>query len=203
MGTDKAALVVDGEPLARRAARALSAVVAPVLEVGPGRSPLPVVGERRPGAGPLGAVAAGARALRAGGHTGAAVVLATDLPFVTAALVAAVARHPSASTVVPVVGGRRQPLAARYGARALDLAPALFGAGRRSLAALLDAVDVVELAEDELAGRVDLRELEDVDTPADLARLGLRGGRPPAPLTPPGPAPSRGSWCRPGGTRRG
>ena len=174
MGTDKAALVVDGVPLAERAAAALLAVVAPVFEVGPGRSSLPTVAEAEPGAGPLGALAAGTAALAEHGHDGGAVVLATDLPFVTAELVRVLASHPSEATVVPVIAGRRQLLAARYSPRSLEMAPVLFAAGRRSLAALLDEVDVVELAEQELAGVVDLRELADVDTPEDLARLGLR-----------------------------
>ena len=177
MGVDKATLVVNGVPLAERAAAALAAVVSPVLEVGPGRTPLPVVAEPDPGAGPLGAVAAGTEDLAQQGHRGGAVVLATDLPFVTAGLVRVLASHPSeAATVVPVVGGRRQPLAARYSSAALELAPALFAAGRRSLAALLGEVDVVELTADELAPLVDLRELQDVDTPEDLARLGLTRG---------------------------
>ena len=173
MGTDKAALVVDGVSLAQRAAAALTSVVGPVLEVGPGRSSLPVVTEPHPGAGPLAALAAGAAALGERGHAGGAVVLATDLPFVTAALVRVLASHPSPATVVPVVAGRRQLLAARYSPPALVLAPFLFGAGQRALAALLEEVDVVELAEEELAALVDLRELEDVDTPEDLDRLGL------------------------------
>ena len=176
MGVDKAALVVDGVPLAERAAAALLAVVSPVLEVGPGRTSLPVVTEADPGAGPLGALAAGAATLARHGHAGPAVLLATDLPFVTAALVRALASHPSEAAVVPVVAGRRQPLAARYSPAALQLAPALFSAGRRSLAALLEDVDVVEVTEDGLAPLVDLRELEDVDTPEDLARLGLTAG---------------------------
>lgn len=173
MGADKAGLVVDGVPLAERAAVALSAVVSPALEVGPGRSSLPVVTEVGPGAGPLGALAAGAAALSSAGHRGGAVVLATDLPFVTARLVHVLAFHPSEATVVPVVRGHRQALAARYSPAALELAPALFAAGRRSLAALLVEVEVVELTEGDLAGVVDLRELEDVDTPEDLARLEL------------------------------
>jgi molybdopterin-guanine dinucleotide biosynthesis protein A len=176
MGIDKAALVVDGERLAERAAAALAAVVSPVLEVGPGRTSLPVVTEADPGAGPLGALAAGADALSHHGHEGGAVVLATDLPFVTAQLVRALASHSSEATVVPVVAGRRQPLAARYSPSALGLAPGLFAAGRRALTALLDEVDVVELREDDLTPLVDLRELEDVDTPEDLARLGLTSG---------------------------
>lgn len=174
MGVDKAALVVDGVTLAERAAAALVAVVSPVLEVGPGYSSLAVVTEETPGAGPLGALVAGAAALASRGHGGGAVVLATDLPYVTAGLVRVLASHPSDATIVPLVNGRRQLVAARYSPQALDRAPALFAAGRRSLSALVDELDIVDLTEDDLAFFVDLRELQDVDTPADLSRLGLR-----------------------------
>ena len=176
MGRDKAALLVDGVSLGERAAAALAAVLHPAFEVGPGWSPLPAVTEPEPGAGPLGALAAGAAALSMAGHSGPAVVLATDLPFVTADLVRVLASHPSEATVVPLVAGRRQLLAARYSPRALEVAPALFAAGGRSLAVLLDEVDVVDMTEEDLRGVVDLRELEDVDTPEDLARLGLGTG---------------------------
>ncbi len=173
MGVDKASLVVDGVTLAERAAAALVAVVSPVLEIGPGYSSLAVVTEDTPGAGPLGALVAGAAALASRGHGGGAVVLATDLPYVTAGLVRVLASHPSDATIVPLVNGRRQLLAARYSRQALERAPTLFGAGYRSLAALVDEVDVVELTGADLAPLIDLRELEDVDTPEDLTRLGL------------------------------
>lgn len=173
MGVDKATLVVGGVSLAERTAAALLAVVSPALEVGPGHSSLPVVTEETPGAGPLGAVVAGAAALATRGHGGAAVVLATDLPFVTADLIRVLASHPSEATVVPLVKGRRQLLAARYSRSALERASDLFAAGRRSLASLVEEVDVVELTEADLAPFIDLRALEDVDTPEDLTRLGL------------------------------
>lgn len=174
LGTDKAALVIEGMSLAHRVAGALSAVVAPVLEVGPGRSPLPVVCEDPPGQGPLAALAAGAAELRRLGHAGPAVVLATDLPFVTARLVHLLASHPGTACVVPVVDGRRQVLAARYSPAALAMASELVGRGRRSMAALIEAVEVVELPECDLARLVPLRELADVDTVEDLTRLGLQ-----------------------------
>jgi molybdopterin-guanine dinucleotide biosynthesis protein A len=43
LGVDKASLVLDGETLARRAARRLDAVCSPVLEAGDGVSGLPAV----------------------------------------------------------------------------------------------------------------------------------------------------------------
>ena len=63
MGTDKARLVVNGETLAARSARVLTAVCDPVVEVGPGVSGLPAVLEEPPGAGPLVALLAGVGAL--------------------------------------------------------------------------------------------------------------------------------------------
>ena len=88
MGTDKALLEVDGRTLAERAAAVLRAVCDPVLEVGPGVSGLPAVREDPPGAGPLAALGAGAAELARGGHAGPVLVLAVDMPFVTAGLLA-------------------------------------------------------------------------------------------------------------------
>ena len=45
MGRDKAEIVVAGERLADHAARVLTAVCEPVLEIGPGRSQLEAVGD--------------------------------------------------------------------------------------------------------------------------------------------------------------
>jgi len=43
LGFDKATVMVGDETLAERAARVLSAVCSPVIEVGPGRSGMPVI----------------------------------------------------------------------------------------------------------------------------------------------------------------
>ena len=59
MGTDKARLVVNGETLAAHAARVLSAVCDPVIEVGQGVTGLPAIQEDPAGAGPLVALVAG------------------------------------------------------------------------------------------------------------------------------------------------
>src|SRR6185436_50765 len=58
LGVDKATLVVDGESLARRAARRLAVVCDPVIETGDGVSGLRAVREEPAGAGPLAALAA-------------------------------------------------------------------------------------------------------------------------------------------------
>lgn len=166
MGADKASLVVEGMSLAERTAGVLAAVVAPVLEVGPGRSPLPAVEESSAGEGPLAAAAAGFRALAERGHSGPVVVVATDLPRLSVEAVHRLASHPSAGSVVPRVGGRAQWLAARWSPRAVGRAPALVLGGERAMNALAD--DVVWLDATEWAG-----DLADVDTPADLRDVGL------------------------------
>ncbi len=59
MATDKATIVWRGETLAARAARVLTAVCDPVIEVGPGATQLPCVREHPAGSGPLAAFVAG------------------------------------------------------------------------------------------------------------------------------------------------
>ncbi len=166
MGVDKSSLLVDGRPLGTVTADLLRAVVHPVLEVGPGRTSLPCVEEEPRGCGPLVAVAAGAAALIGRGHRGPAVVVATDLPRLGLTFLRRLAAHPSPVSVVPVVAGRPQWLAARWSPGALLLAQRLVAAGERQMAALGD--DVEWLDEPQWADQ-----LVDVDTPADLGRLGL------------------------------
>jgi molybdopterin-guanine dinucleotide biosynthesis protein A len=166
MGVDKASLVVDGVRLAQRTADVLSAVVSPALEVGPGRSSLPTVEEARPGDGPLSAAAAGFRALAGAGHVGPVVIVATDVPRLSAGVVHDLAGHPSTGSVVPVVAGRPQWLVARWSPRAVGRAEALVLDGERRMSALAD--DVVWVDVSDRAG-----EVADVDTPADLGAAGL------------------------------
>src|SRR5437763_249666 len=133
MGTDKALLEVGGQRLVDRAAGALAAVAEPAVEVGPGWSALPAVREDPPGSGPLAAVAAGAAALRAGGHDGPVIVLAVDMPFVTVDLLRLLATRPGPATAVPRAGGHPQVLCARYGPEALAAVDRLHAAGGVSL----------------------------------------------------------------------
>jgi molybdopterin-guanine dinucleotide biosynthesis protein A len=171
MGRDKAELAVHGERLADRAARVLAEVCDRVLEVGPGRTSLEPVLEDPPGEGPLAAVAAGGRALRARGHDAAALVLAVDMPLVEPPLLRFLARFPGHSTVIPFVAGRAQPLCARYSGAALETAERLATAGERSMRALLAAGDV-QWAGPRMWGDVaDERAFLDLDTPEDVTRL--------------------------------
>jgi molybdopterin-guanine dinucleotide biosynthesis protein A len=171
MGRDKATLVVAGERLADRAARVLTKVCDPVLEVGPGQSSLDAVSDPEPRAGPLAALATGAGALRARGYDGGVVLLGVDLPFVDVPLITLVAEHPSGETVVPVYGGMRQSCCARYSAGALVAASDLVAQGERALHALLSVVPVIEITEAEWRAVAPADALVDLDTPEDLARV--------------------------------
>jgi molybdenum cofactor guanylyltransferase len=173
MGTDKASMVIDGHPSASRIGVLLSRVAAPVLEVGPGRSGLPAVREDGGGEGPLVALCAGRMALRAAGHAGPTVVVACDLPLVTEEVLEFLARYPGGASVVPVVGGRPQPLCARWSAADLDAASALVAAGERTCTALIAQSKAVVLDDDGWTAVAEARVFADVDVPEDLDRLGL------------------------------
>jgi len=173
LGIAKATLLRDGESLADRGARVLAATCDPVLEVGSGASSLPAVQEDPPGSGPLSAVDAGTAELRARGYDGPVLVLAVDLPFVEPVLLAWLAAHPASETVVPRVDGVAQSLCARYSVTALAVAERLIAQGERSMRSLLAAVPVVYRDEDEWGAVCDAQAFADVDTIADLERLGL------------------------------
>ena len=167
-------LLLDGERLVDRVAGVLAGIATTVVEVGPGYSSFAAVREEPPGSGPLAALAAGAAALQARGlGTSAALVLAVDLPFVDAPLLAWLASHPAPETVVPVVDGFPQPLCARYACDALTVAPELIAAGERSLRALLSRIDVHEATEAEWSAVASARTFADVDTPEDASAFGL------------------------------
>ncbi len=174
MGRDKAGLVDGrGATLAVRLGGVLAAVCDPVVEVGPGRSGLPAVADEHPGEGPLAACVSGWHALVAGGHDGPTAVLAVDLPAMTVPALAVVVGHPDPRSVVPVVDGRPQPLAARWSPAALAEADRLVAAGQRSMGALLEVVSWTALREPAFAPAGGVGAFDDVDTPDDLIRHGI------------------------------
>ena len=105
---------------------------------------------------------------------GNVVALAWDMPFVPSALVAEMVHRlgKSVSAVVPVVGGRPEPLCAAYATRAAGPIAAAVTAGKLKNSDVLATLsDVVWLEED------DLRRFGDpaimffnVNSPADLER---------------------------------
>lgn len=174
MGFDKALLPVEGQANAVRLAGALRRVaLGPVLEVGPARSGLPAVQEQPAGSGPLAAVVAGWLALCDRGWQGPVVVVACDLPLLNETALSLLARWPGTASVVPCSEGQPQPLCARWAAGDLAVARRLVSEGRRSLKALLEAVDFQRLEPPDWPSALE-GVLADVDTPEDLRRLGLR-----------------------------
>lgn len=168
MGVDKATLVVDGVPMARRVADALLAAGARgVVAVGGDQPALAAMGlacfpDRHVGAGPLAAVI---RALEAPGHHDAVAVLACDLvdpePAVLRDLAAARRRH-DADVAVPVVGGREQWVSAVWHRRVAGLLADVFAAGERSLHGATTGLRTTFVAVDDPAA------LRDADHPSDL-----------------------------------
>jgi molybdopterin-guanine dinucleotide biosynthesis protein A len=167
MGLDKATLVLAGETLAQRAARVLSAACNPVIEVGSGATSLPCAREDPAGEGPLAGFLAGADTLALASDA-MVVLLACDLPFVDDAVVRMLVEHPANGSVVPTVEGRKQYVCSRWTAAAIASARVAFAQGERAMRALLGAGDTTFVVADAHA-----RALADVDTPDDLARLGL------------------------------
>jgi len=176
MGRDKARLVLEGQPLGSRLGELLASLASPVLEVGPGFTHLEAVREEPALTGPLGGLVAGWRALGWRGHTGSVLVLACDLPLLEAPAVSLLADWPTAGSVVPVVGGHRQLLCARWSPGDLERASAAYEHGERSLRGVPLGEDLVELDERSWSSVATADSFADCDTPDDLARL-ERAGR--------------------------
>ena len=173
LGRDKAGIVVGGERLAHRAARVLSEVCMPALEIGPGVTDLEALREQPSGSGPLAALVAGGTALQARGYAGSIVLLAVDLPFVGPPLLRLLADWPGEATVVPIAGGTRQSCCARYAPTAVEAARALLLDGERSLRALLETVQIEEVPESVWLDVAKANAFADLDTPEDLQRYGI------------------------------
>lgn len=150
------------------AGRALVAAASPVLCVGPdpGLGLDTVEDDHR---GPLAALAAGMRRLAEVGFDGPVLLVACDMPFLTADLLTLVARElGSAQASVPLSGDRLQPLAACYAASVLPVADRLVAAGRLSMRSLLEEIDVHQVDRERWRRLAGPEALTDVDTPADL-----------------------------------
>lgn len=159
-----------------------------------GPTRLRLLTDRRPGQGPLAgletawAESGGGNGLWPDGRSPARWWgLAADLPFVSGEVgrrlleelraweseAPAAADEPPARAVVPVSGGRPQPLCAAYGAGLRPVASRCLDAGHRAMGAFLDRLQVRHLAlESDLASRLD-----NVNTPEELARAHERAMR--------------------------
>lgn len=165
MGSPKPFVEVGGLPMARRVADALlGGGCTAVTAVGGDAAGLDVVGlssvpDRWPGEGPLGAVIT---ALDQASRRGATrvVIAACDLPFLTAASVAALLEVPL--PVVVAVGERIQPLFSAWDPALAAVLESEFMAGERRILSVLDRLADV--------GRIDVAaaDLLNVNHPGDL-----------------------------------
>lgn len=140
MGADKALLELGGVPMAVRTARLVEPLVAAVTLVGPLErySPLglPAIPDREPGLGPLGGIATALADTRRDWN----LVLACDLPYLTAAWLAhliARARESGADALLPhsEAAGMLlpEPLCAMYHRRCLPAMDAALERGVRKV----------------------------------------------------------------------
>lgn len=135
---------------------------------------LTVVGDAEPGLGPLAGIATGLRAAAGA----AVVVLAWDMPFVTAPLLRGMRAlgELDGAAVIPVhsAGQIAEPLCAYYPPHALETCLRLLEAGERRAGALVEALPLtVSIPERLLVEHGDLERLfMSVDSPEQLAAIG-------------------------------
>jgi molybdopterin-guanine dinucleotide biosynthesis protein A len=154
MGSDKAFVVLEGSTLLARALGVCRSVAPDVRIVGDAAkfAPFaPVVEDVFRACGPLGGIHAALRASK----TDLNLILAVDVPFVSAALLQYLIRraHDSASANVTVarVDGRWQPLCAVYRHEFADAAEKALRAGRYKIDALFAGQQMLAIEEEELA----------------------------------------------------
>lgn len=160
-GRDKQELSFRGEMLGRRVARLALGFGVPVLVVGSNPRPyqslgLSIVGDRRPGLGPL----SGLREALEAAPGPWVYLMACDMPFVEPAWfmhLASLAGAVEAGTTAIAASGRAEPepFHALYGTQLLPeigglLEDAAVEPGRRSLSGLLRRKDVLLLPEEEV-----------------------------------------------------
>jgi molybdopterin-guanine dinucleotide biosynthesis protein A len=181
MARDKRLLMVDGEPMIRRAAAAVAEVSDELIVVlaADDASELPLAGlgarlarDRISDAGPMAGLEAG---LDAANHE-VALVAAADMPWMEAALLRLLGERLSGApddvdaVVLPTDRGP-QPMPAAYRRRIRTRVTAMLDSGERRMGALLAALAVEALTPDEWR-RLDPpgRSILNVNHPADLPR---------------------------------
>jgi molybdenum cofactor guanylyltransferase len=178
MGRDKASIpwpTRDSPTLAERTAALLAAVCPHAVEVGPGHTTLARVTETAPGSGPLAAMVEGWEHLVAAGWDGRVLVVATDLPLLTAGLLQWLVDCDGRGSVVPVAGGRVQPLCARYSPADLRTARRLVANGERAMTTFVRSIDAALAPETDWRGPAGGEHvLSDADTPQELGRRASR-----------------------------
>lgn len=175
-GAEKALARLGGVPLVARAAGALSGATPPAVVVTASAevaaaAGLPSLQDAVAGSGPLGGLVA---ALEWADGMGASAVLlvAGDMPFLTAAGLARLIDAAAPPATAPTNGdGRAQPLCAWYSLEILAEARRRLESGDLGLRDLLSAVDANLTAESHISGDMDPSLFfMSVNTPRDLER---------------------------------
>jgi molybdenum cofactor guanylyltransferase len=179
-GRDKSALVVEGRTIFDRQISELSAIASEILLVGALRPAVPdsritPVPDLRPGHGPLG----GLHSALTAAHGEPVVVIACDMPYISAALLAYLAglADPAADpdgrvAVVPKTERGYHPLCAAYTRAVIEPIERRLTAGRLTMTDLLADVRLRVVPADELARFGDPhRLLANVNTPAEHESL--------------------------------
>ncbi len=178
MGTDKAMLQLDGEPLIRHIAREMAEVAAPVTVVGPrdvlAVLGLPVLEDAHRGCGPLSGIVAALE------NTACdwSLVVACDMPNVGSTLFRRLVEEivSDCDAVLPVgPSGHAEPLCALYHRRCL---PVLAESLRQGLYKVKAALAPVRVRHPRIDGEGTLC---NVNTPGDWQRILLDRGSEPAP----------------------
>jgi len=175
-GADKASLLVDGRTILDRQLEALVAIADDIMLVDRVREErlrdtgrgVRVIHDRVTDCGPLGGLDA---ALAVARHP-IVIALGCDMPFVTAPFLAYVASTiGDADAAVPRTERGYHPVCAAYNIRCHLVVERLLAAGRYSMMALLDDLDVREIGAKEIEGfGAPDRLLANVNTPDELAR---------------------------------
>jgi len=171
MGRDKASLTVGGVAAATRIACVLAELFEDVLLVG-GDPPANAPGRRVPDPPGPPCPLRGIVAALGAAWAERVLIVATDLPLVTPALLLGIVAWPRAEVVVPRPGGVPQPLCALYEREvARRAAFARFQAGRLAAQGVLSELQASYLEDTDLAEvDPDGAALANLNTPEDLAR---------------------------------
>ena len=180
-GSDKTRALLDGRTLLDRVVDTVAPLVDELVVVGPW-APAGARHVLEPDRfqGPLAALAFGLDNVTTADPESACLVLGGDHPLVQPGLLVELVERLDAATpdgvqaVVPVSADRPQPLVACYRPSVAASADRVLASGQRSLRALLDVIRVDWMTEPQWRA-LDPQGLSfmDVDSPADLARLGL------------------------------
>ncbi len=181
-GRDKSAMLVDGRTILDRQVAELTRITADILLVGVRATPdtpraVRAVEDDVPGRGPLGGLHTALAACRGD----ALVLVACDMPFVTAPLLAhLLALTADADVVVPRTDRGYHPLCAAYTQACRDAVARRLTDDRLRMTDLFEDVRVREVTKEEIGAFGDAdRLLANVNTPAELASLeALQGHKP-------------------------